>query len=207
MCPQRRTAHTVTFPPPGPSSSSSSTASPTAAGSRQVRATLVPGVGGWAMSPLRAPTATGHCVGAEDVMADGMEARETSCIMKQTQYYFSTVNATYNAIIDCGNCSRWVCPLHPGGVPVGLRGGDGDTRPTPPVRPPGCSMRRGWPTPTCSSWWLTSPCAASASPSSCCRPRSGVSFGGTVPSLQVAQGQGGRGRAGQGVPPRGRGAP
>uniref|UniRef100_A0A8D0EKK8 Calcium voltage-gated channel auxiliary subunit alpha2delta 2 n=1 Tax=Strix occidentalis caurina TaxID=311401 RepID=A0A8D0EKK8_STROC len=33
-------------------------------------------------------------------------ARETSCIMKQTQYYFSTVNATYNAIIDCGNCSR-----------------------------------------------------------------------------------------------------
>uniref|UniRef100_G1MS52 Calcium voltage-gated channel auxiliary subunit alpha2delta 2 n=1 Tax=Meleagris gallopavo TaxID=9103 RepID=G1MS52_MELGA len=37
---------------------------------------------------------------------EGMEARETSCIMKQTQYYFSTVNATYNAIIDCGNCSR-----------------------------------------------------------------------------------------------------
>lgn len=42
-----------------------------------------------------------------------MEARETSCIMKQTQYYFSTVNATYNAIIDCGNCSRWVCPHRP----------------------------------------------------------------------------------------------
>lgn len=51
-----------------------------------------------------------HCAGAEDVTADSMEARETSCIMKQTQYYFSTVNATYNAIIDCGNCSRWVCP-------------------------------------------------------------------------------------------------
>uniref|UniRef100_A0A8B9D5H9 Calcium voltage-gated channel auxiliary subunit alpha2delta 2 n=1 Tax=Anser cygnoides TaxID=8845 RepID=A0A8B9D5H9_ANSCY len=47
-----------------------------------------------------------HCAGAEDVTADSMEARETSCIMKQTQYYFSTVNATYNAIIDCGNCSR-----------------------------------------------------------------------------------------------------
>uniref|UniRef100_A0A452HUW0 VWFA domain-containing protein n=1 Tax=Gopherus agassizii TaxID=38772 RepID=A0A452HUW0_9SAUR len=42
----------------------------------------------------------------EDVTADSMESRETSCIMKQTQYYFSTVNATYNAIIDCGNCSR-----------------------------------------------------------------------------------------------------
>uniref|UniRef100_A0A8C3ITR1 Calcium voltage-gated channel auxiliary subunit alpha2delta 2 n=1 Tax=Chrysemys picta bellii TaxID=8478 RepID=A0A8C3ITR1_CHRPI len=38
--------------------------------------------------------------------ADSMESRETSCIMKQTQYYFSTVNATYNSIIDCGNCSR-----------------------------------------------------------------------------------------------------
>nr|XP_013799909.1 PREDICTED: voltage-dependent calcium channel subunit alpha-2/delta-2 [Apteryx mantelli mantelli] len=46
----------------------------------------------------------------EDVTADSMESRETSCIMKQTQYYFSTVNATYNAMIDCGNCSRWVCP-------------------------------------------------------------------------------------------------
>ncbi|NXS14114.1 CA2D2 protein, partial [Neodrepanis coruscans] len=44
----------------------------------------------------------------EEVAGDSMEARETSCIMKQTQYYFSTVNATYNAIIDCGNCSRWV---------------------------------------------------------------------------------------------------
>ncbi|XP_019360729.1 PREDICTED: voltage-dependent calcium channel subunit alpha-2/delta-2 isoform X2 [Gavialis gangeticus] len=42
----------------------------------------------------------------EDVTADSMESRETSCITKQTQYYFSTVNATYNAIIDCGNCSR-----------------------------------------------------------------------------------------------------
>lgn len=26
--------------------------------------------------------------------------------MKQTQYYFGSVNASYNAIIDCGNCSR-----------------------------------------------------------------------------------------------------
>uniref|UniRef100_A0A8B9GBP3 Calcium voltage-gated channel auxiliary subunit alpha2delta 2 n=1 Tax=Amazona collaria TaxID=241587 RepID=A0A8B9GBP3_9PSIT len=42
----------------------------------------------------------------EEVAGDSMEARETSCIMKQTQYYFSTINATYNAIIDCGNCSR-----------------------------------------------------------------------------------------------------
>ncbi|KAL7985973.1 hypothetical protein Chor_011139, partial [Crotalus horridus] len=42
----------------------------------------------------------------EDVSADNMESKETSCIMKQTQYYFSSVNYTYNTIIDCGNCSR-----------------------------------------------------------------------------------------------------
>ncbi|XP_066900214.1 voltage-dependent calcium channel subunit alpha-2/delta-2 isoform X9 [Kogia breviceps] len=34
------------------------------------------------------------------------EVRESSCVMKQTQYYFGSVNASYNAIIDCGNCSR-----------------------------------------------------------------------------------------------------
>uniref|UniRef100_A0A8B9TMA2 Calcium voltage-gated channel auxiliary subunit alpha2delta 2 n=1 Tax=Anas platyrhynchos TaxID=8839 RepID=A0A8B9TMA2_ANAPL len=62
----------------------------------------------WWTSAPRTPRAPipRHCAGAEDVTADSMEARETSCIMKQTQYYFSTVNATYNAIIDCGNCSR-----------------------------------------------------------------------------------------------------
>nr|XP_020854946.1 voltage-dependent calcium channel subunit alpha-2/delta-2 isoform X1 [Phascolarctos cinereus] len=43
---------------------------------------------------------------AEDAAAEGSETRETSCIMKQTQYYFSTTNASYNSIIDCGNCSR-----------------------------------------------------------------------------------------------------
>ncbi|XP_072845920.1 voltage-dependent calcium channel subunit alpha-2/delta-2 isoform X2 [Pogona vitticeps] len=42
----------------------------------------------------------------EDVTADSMEPKETSCIMKQTQYYFSTVDSIYNAMIDCGNCSR-----------------------------------------------------------------------------------------------------
>lgn len=47
-------------------------------------------------------------VPTEDVTANGMESKETSCIMKQTQYYFSTVNYTYNTIIDCGNCSRSV---------------------------------------------------------------------------------------------------
>ncbi|MEE6517759.1 hypothetical protein FKM82_028195 [Ascaphus truei] len=45
---------------------------------------------------------------ADDVTGEGTEAREASCIMKQTQYYFSNVNSTYTAIIDCGSCSRSV---------------------------------------------------------------------------------------------------
>lgn len=105
-------------PFPGPSSSSSCTASPTAAGSRQVRPQGALGrgrAGDVAGARGGASVAPGpwHCAGAEEVAGDSMEARETSCIMKQTQYYFSTVNATYNAIIDCGNCSRWVRPHHP----------------------------------------------------------------------------------------------
>lgn len=44
---------------------------------------------------------------ADPAEAEGSpEARESSCVMKQTQYYFGSVNASYNAIIDCGNCSR-----------------------------------------------------------------------------------------------------
>ncbi|XP_043443339.1 voltage-dependent calcium channel subunit alpha-2/delta-2 isoform X10 [Prionailurus bengalensis] len=44
---------------------------------------------------------------ADPAEAEGNpEARESSCVMKQTQYYFGSVNASYNAIIDCGNCSR-----------------------------------------------------------------------------------------------------
>ncbi|CAK6435870.1 unnamed protein product [Pipistrellus nathusii] len=44
---------------------------------------------------------------ADPAEAEGSsEARESSCVVKQTQYYFGPVNASYNAIIDCGNCSR-----------------------------------------------------------------------------------------------------
>lgn len=52
--------------------------------------------------------------------------------MKQTQYYFGSVNASYNAIIDCGNCSR--CPRGAGPEdPMGPRGGG----------PGGRGLRRG----------------------------------------------------------------
>ncbi|XP_016072356.1 PREDICTED: voltage-dependent calcium channel subunit alpha-2/delta-2 [Miniopterus natalensis] len=48
---------------------------------------------------------------ADPAEAEGSpEARESSCVVKQTQYYFGAVNASYNAIIDCGNCSSRQCP-------------------------------------------------------------------------------------------------
>uniref|UniRef100_A0A8C0SMY5 Calcium voltage-gated channel auxiliary subunit alpha2delta 2 n=1 Tax=Canis lupus familiaris TaxID=9615 RepID=A0A8C0SMY5_CANLF len=70
---------------------------------------------------------------ADSAEAEGSpEARESSCVMKQTQYYFGSVNASYNAIIDCGNCSR--CPRGAGPEdPMGPRGGG----------PGGRGLRRG----------------------------------------------------------------
>lgn len=63
---------------------------------------------------------------ADPAEAEGSpEARESSCVMKQTQYYFGSVNASYNAIIDCGNCSR--CPR--GAGPEDRAGPDGWARP------------------------------------------------------------------------------
>ncbi|XP_035238903.1 voltage-dependent calcium channel subunit alpha-2/delta-2a isoform X3 [Anguilla rostrata] len=42
----------------------------------------------------------------EDVEAEGMDSRETSCVTIQTQYYFTNVSSSYNVLQDCGNCSR-----------------------------------------------------------------------------------------------------
>lgn len=78
---------------------------------------------------------------ADPAEAEGNpEVRESSCVMKQTQYYFGSVNASYNAIIDCGNCSR--CAR---GVARGAGRGEGrgePQRPRPSVLPPGSSTRR-----------------------------------------------------------------
>lgn len=49
--------------------------------------------------------------------------------MKQTQYYFGSVNASYNAIIDCGNCSRYLQDERRGvSQGCGLFGGRGQGR-------------------------------------------------------------------------------
>lgn len=68
--------------------------------------------------------------------------------MKQTQYYFGSVNASYNAIIDCGNCSRYLQDERRGVLQVCGRGqavAPGRSEPPrcrPPIVPPGCSTRR-----------------------------------------------------------------
>ncbi|XP_069792987.1 voltage-dependent calcium channel subunit alpha-2/delta-2-like isoform X2 [Narcine bancroftii] len=44
---------------------------------------------------------------ADDTLANGAELRETSCVTKQTQYYFGNNSRSYSNLIDCNNCSRF----------------------------------------------------------------------------------------------------
>uniref|UniRef100_A0AAQ4RP25 Calcium channel, voltage-dependent, alpha 2/delta subunit 2a n=1 Tax=Gasterosteus aculeatus aculeatus TaxID=481459 RepID=A0AAQ4RP25_GASAC len=45
---------------------------------------------------------------AEEVDAEGIDSKERSCVMIQTQYYLSNLSSSYNILQDCGNCSRSV---------------------------------------------------------------------------------------------------
>ncbi|XP_038668123.1 voltage-dependent calcium channel subunit alpha-2/delta-2-like [Scyliorhinus canicula] len=44
---------------------------------------------------------------SDDTFADGNELKETSCVTKQTQYYFGNNSRSYSNLIDCSNCSRF----------------------------------------------------------------------------------------------------
>ncbi|XP_067228867.1 voltage-dependent calcium channel subunit alpha-2/delta-2a isoform X1 [Chanodichthys erythropterus] len=44
----------------------------------------------------------------DEVDAEGMEHKETSCVMVQTQFYFSNTSSSYNILQDCDNCSRLI---------------------------------------------------------------------------------------------------
>ncbi|KAM9758046.1 voltage-dependent calcium channel subunit alpha-2/delta-2a isoform 5-T5 [Menidia menidia] len=44
----------------------------------------------------------------DEVDADGMDLKERSCVMIQTQYYLSNLTSSYNILQDCGNCSRLI---------------------------------------------------------------------------------------------------
>ncbi|XP_047440179.1 voltage-dependent calcium channel subunit alpha-2/delta-2a isoform X2 [Mugil cephalus] len=44
----------------------------------------------------------------DEVDADGIDSKERSCVMIQTQYYLSNLTSSYNILQDCGNCSRLI---------------------------------------------------------------------------------------------------
>ncbi|XP_021177611.2 voltage-dependent calcium channel subunit alpha-2/delta-2a isoform X4 [Fundulus heteroclitus] len=44
----------------------------------------------------------------DEVDAEGIESKERSCVMIQTQFYFSNLSNSYNILQDCGNCSRLI---------------------------------------------------------------------------------------------------
>ncbi|XP_076012856.1 voltage-dependent calcium channel subunit alpha-2/delta-2-like isoform X2 [Genypterus blacodes] len=41
-----------------------------------------------------------------DTVVEGFEARESSCVTIQSQFYFTNTTNSYNVLQDCGNCSR-----------------------------------------------------------------------------------------------------
>lgn len=44
----------------------------------------------------------------DEVEAEGMDSRETSCVTIQTQFYFTNITSSYDMLQDCGNCSRLI---------------------------------------------------------------------------------------------------
>uniref|UniRef100_A0A8B9HH68 Calcium channel, voltage-dependent, alpha 2/delta subunit 2a n=1 Tax=Astyanax mexicanus TaxID=7994 RepID=A0A8B9HH68_ASTMX len=44
----------------------------------------------------------------DEVEADSMDSRETSCVTVQTQFYFGNISSSYSIVQDCDNCSRLI---------------------------------------------------------------------------------------------------
>ncbi|XP_006783236.1 voltage-dependent calcium channel subunit alpha-2/delta-2a isoform X2 [Neolamprologus brichardi] len=44
----------------------------------------------------------------DEVDAEGIDSKERSCVMIQTQYFFSNLSSSYYILQDCGNCSRLI---------------------------------------------------------------------------------------------------
>uniref|UniRef100_A0A3B4T3K2 Calcium channel, voltage-dependent, alpha 2/delta subunit 2a n=1 Tax=Seriola dumerili TaxID=41447 RepID=A0A3B4T3K2_SERDU len=57
-------------------------------------------------SILRLLTFSGDA--ADEVDADGIDSKERSCVMIQTQFYLSNLSSSYYILQDCGNCSRLI---------------------------------------------------------------------------------------------------
>lgn len=48
----------------------------------------------------------------DDVLVEGFETKESSCVTIQSQFYFTNTTNSYNVLQDCGNCSRCVFVEH-----------------------------------------------------------------------------------------------
>ncbi|XP_061788327.1 voltage-dependent calcium channel subunit alpha-2/delta-2a isoform X1 [Nerophis lumbriciformis] len=48
------------------------------------------------------------CFVTDEVHAEGIDSKERSCVMIQTQYFLSNLSSSYNILQDCGNCSRLI---------------------------------------------------------------------------------------------------
>lgn len=77
------------------------------------RSSLWPNIRSTSNKPTELPSVTlfvCSCSGdvAEEVDAEGIDSKERSCVMIQTQYYLSNLSSSYNILQDCGNCSRSV---------------------------------------------------------------------------------------------------
>uniref|UniRef100_A0A3Q3DQE9 Calcium channel, voltage-dependent, alpha 2/delta subunit 2a n=1 Tax=Hippocampus comes TaxID=109280 RepID=A0A3Q3DQE9_HIPCM len=44
----------------------------------------------------------------DEVDAEGLDSKDRSCVMIQTQYYLSNLSSSFNMLQDCGNCSRLI---------------------------------------------------------------------------------------------------
>uniref|UniRef100_A0A672H1D8 Calcium channel, voltage-dependent, alpha 2/delta subunit 2b n=1 Tax=Salarias fasciatus TaxID=181472 RepID=A0A672H1D8_SALFA len=42
----------------------------------------------------------------DDILAEGFEIKDSSCVTIQSQFYFTNTTNSYNVLQDCGNCSR-----------------------------------------------------------------------------------------------------
>ncbi|KAF3689905.1 Voltage-dependent calcium channel subunit alpha-2/delta-2 [Channa argus] len=42
----------------------------------------------------------------DDVLVEGLDTKESSCVTIQSQFYFTNTTNSYNVLQDCGNCSR-----------------------------------------------------------------------------------------------------
>uniref|UniRef100_A0A4W6CIC5 Calcium channel, voltage-dependent, alpha 2/delta subunit 2a n=1 Tax=Lates calcarifer TaxID=8187 RepID=A0A4W6CIC5_LATCA len=61
----------------------------------------------WTSAAVTSVTCVSLCSGdaADEVDAEGIDSKERSCVMIQTQYYLSNLSSSYNILQDCGNCS------------------------------------------------------------------------------------------------------